>query len=86
MWCRQALEMKENDMHCEQHLALTAILTGLRRSGALDKGAIRSVVLALRETAVQAQRGCPEAAGGLLQLADALEQGPMRTCIVEVAA
>jgi hypothetical protein len=73
-------------MHCEQHLALAAILTGLRRSGALDKGAIRSVVLALQETAAQARQECPETAGGLLHLADALEQGPMRSCIVEVTA
>jgi hypothetical protein len=73
-------------MHCEQHLALTAILTGLRRSGALDKGAIRNVVRALREAAAQAQQACPETVGGLLQLAGMLEQGPLRSCIVEVAA
>lgn len=73
-------------MLCEEHLALTAILTGLRRTGAIDKRAIQGVIEALQETAAKAQADCPDKARGLLSLAGALQEGPVRSCRVHVAA
>lgn len=73
-------------MQCEQHLALSAILIGLRRTGAIDRRAVRSIVAALEETAVKARVNSPESADHLLELAGALAEGPGKSCLVEVAA
>lgn len=73
-------------MRCEQHLALEAILIGLRRAGAIDKRTVRTIVEALEETAAKARPHCPESADNLQQLADTLAEGPARSCLVKVAA
>lgn len=73
-------------VQCEQHLALKAILIGLRRSGTIDRHTVKTIVAALQETAMKARPNCPESADGLLRLADALAEGPAKTCMVEIAA
>jgi hypothetical protein len=71
---------------CEQHLALKAILIGLRRSGAIDRHAVKTIVATLQETAAKARPNCAESADGLLRLADALAEGPAKTCTIDIAA
>ncbi len=73
-------------MHTEQHLALSAVLTGLRRAGAIDRHAVKCIVEAIGETAAAAQPSCPGTAEGLRKLARALEEGPVRSCRIDVAA
>lgn len=73
-------------MKCEQHLALEAIIVGLRRSGVIDKRAVHTIAAALDEAAAEAQQHCLETADGLARLAVALKAGPARSCKVSVAA
>lgn len=73
-------------MDCEQHLALKAILTGLRRSGAIDRHAIKTIVAALEETAAKARPNCAKSADGLLRLAGSLSEGPGKSCTMTIAA
>uniref|UniRef100_UPI0035CA2D98 hypothetical protein n=1 Tax=uncultured Sphingomonas sp. TaxID=158754 RepID=UPI0035CA2D98 len=77
---------QEIEMHQEQHLALSAILTGLRRAGAIDKHAVKCIVQAIEETAARAYPNCPDTADGLRKLAKALDEGPIRSCLVDVTA
>lgn len=73
-------------MICEHHLALKAVLIGLRRSGSIDRHAVKMIIAALEETAAKARPSCPENADGLIQLAAALSEGPAKSCLVNVAA
>lgn len=73
-------------MKCEQHLALEAVLVGLRRSGTIDRRTVELIVESLRDTAMKAEPYCSESAKGLTNLADALAKGPGRSCTISVAA
>ena len=73
-------------MRCEQHLALEAILVGLRRAGAIDRRTVQTIAEVLHETAAKARPHCSESAEGLERLAAAIAEGPGRTCLVTVAA
>ena len=67
-------------MDTEQHLALTAIICGLRRSGIIDKAAVRMIVETLRETASNVSACKPDAATGLNCLANSIAEGPLKSC------
>ena len=73
-------------MKCESHLALEAILIGLRRSGAIDRRTVQCIAETLNEAAAKVEPHCDETAQGLRDLADALAKGPGRNCTVSVAA
>lgn len=73
-------------MRCEQHLALQAILIGLRRSGTIDRRTVKNIAAALEETAAKARPSCANTADGLLQLAETISGGPARSCLIDVAA
>lgn len=73
-------------MYCEQHLALSAVLTGLRQAGAIDRHAIKCIVAALEETEAKSRPHCAESADSLKNLAQALKDGPGRSCTISVAA
>jgi hypothetical protein len=69
-------------MECESDLALKAVLIGLRRSGAIDKRAVRAIVETLQESSSKVRGECPESADGLERLARVLADGPARSCTV----
>lgn len=72
-------------MQSEPHLALVAVLTALRRTGALDRQAIKAIVEALDETAAKARPHCAATAEELRGLAAALREGPVRSCSISIA-